>query len=96
LQGHPITEITTLIYQQNKTTVGCHKTAENHFITSEKLSDFAWSKTDQEVLLIVPGFSTKEPTSPSKTHVLALRRIKKTKSKKEQDTSKLKPPHVLG
>jgi hypothetical protein len=48
LQGHPITEITTLIYQQNKTTVGCHKTAENHFITAEKLSVLAWSKTDQE------------------------------------------------
>jgi hypothetical protein len=27
-------------------------------MTAEKLSDFAWSKTDQEVLLIGPGFST--------------------------------------
>ena len=58
MQGHPITETTTITHQQTKTTVGCYKTTENKFMTAEKLSVLAWSKTDQEDLLIGPGFST--------------------------------------
>ena len=58
LQGHPITETTTITHQQTKTTVGCYKTTENKFMTAEKLSVLAWSKTDQEGKLIGPRIFT--------------------------------------